>query len=61
MKKIIILLSLLTITTLIVLYATTFNQNTTLELEREVEYLGPNSDTSSLSNEEINFEQNENI
>lgn len=51
----------MTITTLIVLYATTFNQNTTLELEREVEYLGPNSDTSSLSNEEINFEQNENI
>lgn len=39
-----------------VIYITGFNQNTTnIEIEREVEYVGPNVDNPSLSNEEINF------
>jgi hypothetical protein len=56
MKKPIKLAILLTLSILIVLYITTLTQNNSINIERETEYLGPNSDTSSLSNEEIKFE-----
>lgn len=51
-KKIII--AVLTIVTIVVIYSIRTNTSS-VEIGRDSEYLGPNVDSPSLTNEEINF------
>lgn len=58
MKKTIILITILLIG-IVIAITLSRPQTTNLNIERSTEYLGPNVDSPSLSNQEINFNQDE--